>query len=141
MEYQFARKFNTGVFDVEGSFTYASFFDRDGNTFQPEDFVNPAQLPGGKKLRSHVYAKGIFAPNETWTYGFGVQLSSDDNYLKMTVSDSQHQHLVSKTCVRHLEQMMRVSLALLNRMTANCLSLRQRLSSKNIGRIRLLADA
>lgn len=81
MEYQFARKFNTGVFDVEGSFTYASFFDRDGNTFQAEDFVDPAQLPTGRKLRSHVYAKGLFAPNETWTYGFGAQLSTDDNYL------------------------------------------------------------
>ena len=81
MQYQFARKFNTGVFDVEGSFTYASFFDRDGDTFQAEDFVNPAQLPGGKKLRSHIYAKGLFAPNETWTYGFGAQLTTDDNYL------------------------------------------------------------
>lgn len=81
MEYQFARKFNTGTFDVDGSFTYASFFDRDGDTFQAEDFFDPTQLPGGKKLRSHVYAKGLFAPNETWTYGFGVQLSTDDNYL------------------------------------------------------------
>jgi len=81
MEYQFARKFNTGVFDVEGSFTYASFFDRDGNTFQVEDFEKPEQFPAGKKLRSHIYAKGLFAPNETWTYGFGVQLSTDDNYL------------------------------------------------------------
>jgi len=81
MEYQFARKFNTGVFDVEGSFTYSNFFDRRGDVFEAEDFVDPTQLPGGKKLRSHVYAKGLFAPNETWTYGFGAQLSTDDNYL------------------------------------------------------------
>ena len=81
MEYQFARKFNTGTFDVEGSFTYASFFDRQGKTFQPEDFIDPTQAPMGKKLRSHVYAKGLFVPNETWTYGFGAQLSTDDNYL------------------------------------------------------------
>ncbi len=81
IQYQFARKFNTGVFDVDGSFTYASFFDRDGDLFQPEDFVDPSQIPQGRKLRSHIYAKGIFAPNETWTYGFGVQLSTDDNYL------------------------------------------------------------
>ena len=81
MEYQFARKFNTGVFDVDGSFTYASFFDRDGNTFEPADFADPTQAPLGKKLRSHIYAKGLFAPNKTWTYGFGVQLSTDDNYL------------------------------------------------------------
>lgn len=81
MEYQFARRFNTGVFDVEGSFTYASFFDRDGDTFKAEDFADPSQLPQGRKLRSHIYAKGLFAPNETWTYGYGVQLSTDDNYL------------------------------------------------------------
>ena len=81
MEYQFARKFNTGVFDVEGSFTYASFFDRRGDLFDPADFEFPEQVPLGKKLRSHIYAKGLFAPNETWSYGFGVQLSTDDNYL------------------------------------------------------------
>lgn len=79
--YQFARQFNTGTFDVDGSFTYASFFDRDGRTFQPEDFLDPTQAPLGRKLRSHIYAKGLFAPNETWTYGFGAQLSTDDNYL------------------------------------------------------------
>ena len=81
MEYQFARKFNTGTFDVDGSFTYASFFDRDGDTFRPEDFADPTQTPVGRKLRSHIYAKGLFAPNKTWTYGYGAQLSTDDNYL------------------------------------------------------------
>ncbi len=79
--YQFARQFNTGTVDVDGSFTYASFFDRDGNTFKAEDFADPAQLPGGRKLRSHIYAKGLFTPNKTWTYGFGAQLTTDDNYL------------------------------------------------------------
>jgi len=81
LEYQFARKFNTGVFDVTGSVTYASLFDRDGDTFDPAEFLNPEQAPTGKRLRSHIYAKGLFAPNETWNYGFGVQLSTDDNYL------------------------------------------------------------
>ena len=81
LQYQFARKFNTGVVDVDGSFTYASFFDRNGDNFRAEDFLDPAQAPLGKRLRSHIYAKGLFAPNKTWTYGFGVQLSTDDNYL------------------------------------------------------------
>jgi len=81
MQYQFARKFNTGSFDIDGSFAYASFFDRDGNNFRVEDFEDPAEAPLGKRLRSHIYAKGLFVPNETWTYGFGVQLSTDDNYL------------------------------------------------------------
>jgi len=81
MEYQFARKFNTGIVDIKGSFTYSSFFDRDGNRFNPTDFTNPNLAPVGKKLRSHIYARGLFEPNETWTYGFGVQLTTDDNYL------------------------------------------------------------
>jgi len=89
MEYQFARKFNTGVFDVEGSFTYSSFFDRNGDSFAAADFVDPSQAPLGRKLRSHIYAKGLFVPNETWTYGFGVQLSTDDNYLNRYDQDER----------------------------------------------------
>ena len=89
VQYQFARKFNTGVFDVEGSFTYASFFDRNGDTFDAADFVDPSQAPLGRKLRSHIYAKGLFVPNETWTYGFGVQLSTDDNYLNRYDQDER----------------------------------------------------
>jgi len=81
MEYQFARKFNTGIFNVDGSFTYSSFFDRDGDTFDPADFADPTDAPLGRKLRSHINAKGLFTPNKTWTYGFGVQLTTDDNYL------------------------------------------------------------
>jgi len=81
MEYQFARKFNTGIFNVDGSFTYSSFFDRDGDIFEPADFADPTDAPLGRKLRSHINAKGLFAPNKTWTYGFGVQLTTDDNYL------------------------------------------------------------
>ena len=81
LEYNVVRKFNTGFIEAEGSLTYASFFDRDGDVFNPADFVNPADAPTGKRLRSHIYAKGLFNPNETWTYGFGVQLASDDNFL------------------------------------------------------------
>lgn len=81
LEYQAARQFNTGRIDVEGSFTYGSQFDRDGDPFDPAEFVNPADAPGGKKLRSHIYAKGFFEPTDFWDYGFGVQLTTDDNYL------------------------------------------------------------
>ena len=81
IEYKFSRNFNTGVVNVDGSFTYSSFFDRDGNQFDPAEFVDPSQIPIGKKLRSHIYAKGLFNPNKIWTYGFGIQLTTDDNYL------------------------------------------------------------
>jgi len=79
--YKVVRKFNTGSIDIDGSFTYSSFFDRDGNTFDPADFNDPNDAPLGKKLRSHIYAKGLFNPNDIWTYGFGVQLTTDDTYL------------------------------------------------------------
>ena len=81
MKYQFIRKFNTGALSVDGSLTYSSFFDRDGNEFNPDDFQNPSQAPLGKKLRSHTFIKGLFSPSKTWSYGFGLELSSDDDYL------------------------------------------------------------
>ena len=81
MKYQFIRKFYTGALSVDGSLTYASFFDRDGNAFNPNDFQNPSQAPLGNKLRSHTFIKGLFSPNNTWSYGFGLELSSDDDYL------------------------------------------------------------
>ena len=81
LEYQLARKFNTGRIDIEGSFTYGSQFDRDGDRFDPADFADPSDAPGGRKLRSHIYAKGFFEPSDFWDYGFGVQLTTDDNYL------------------------------------------------------------
>ncbi len=82
MEYQFARKFHTGRVDVKGSFTYSSIFDRNGDAFtDPNAFLDPSTAPVGKRWRSHIYADGYFEPNSTWTYGFGVQLSTDDNYL------------------------------------------------------------
>lgn len=83
MEYQFARQFHTGRIEVDGSFTYGSIFDRNGNPFEdPELFRNPDVAPVGKRLRSHIFAKGLFAPTDFWTYGFGVQLTTDDTYLR-----------------------------------------------------------
>ena len=81
MKYQFIRKFNTGALSVDGSFTYSNFFDRNGNAFNPDDFQNPSQAPLGEKLRSHTFIKGLFSPSKTWSYGFGLELSSDDDYL------------------------------------------------------------
>ena len=81
MKYQFTRKFNSGAISADGSFTYSNFFDRNGNEFNPENFRNPSEAPIGEKLRSHTFIKGLFSPNRTWAYGFGLELSSDDDYL------------------------------------------------------------
>ena len=83
IEYQFIRQFHTGRVEVDGSFTYGSIFDRNGNSFDdPNVFTNPNNAPTGKRLRSHIFAKGLFAPSDFWTYGFGIQLTTDDNFLR-----------------------------------------------------------
>jgi len=84
LEYGFTRNFNTGRIDVNGSLTYASVFDRNGNAFDdPSLFANNAEgAPLGRRVRSHFDASGEFNPNETWAYGFGIQLTTDDNFLQ-----------------------------------------------------------
>lgn len=83
LEYQFARQFHTGRIEIDGSFTYGSIFDRNGDPFEdPNLFTDPTTAPVGKRFRSHIFAKGLFAPTDFWTYGFGVQLTTDDNYLR-----------------------------------------------------------
>ncbi len=82
LEYQLARQFHTGRIKLDGSLTYGSVFDRNGNAFDDASlFLNPDTAPIGKDVRGHVNAKGLFAPTDFWTYGFGFQYTSDDNYL------------------------------------------------------------
>ena len=92
LEYQFGRRFATGYIDIEGSFTYGSVFDRNGDPFDdPERFSDTTGAPFGKKLRSHIDAQGLFTPTDFWTYGFGVQLTTDDNYLNRYDLDNVRQ--------------------------------------------------
>lgn len=82
LEYDVARQFHTGRIEVNGSVTYGSIFDRNGNAFDDASaFQDPDTAPIGKKVRAHVNAKGLFAPTDFWTYGFGLQYTSDDTYL------------------------------------------------------------
>jgi len=82
LEIEAARQFHTGRIQLNGSLTYGSIFDRNGNAFDdPSAFVNPDLAPIGKEVRGHLNASGLFTPSSFWTYGFGVQYTSDDNYL------------------------------------------------------------
>lgn len=82
LEYEFARQFHTGRIELEGSLTYGSIFDRSGDVFDdPDQFLDPENAPVGKKARAHIFARGLFTPTNFWTYGFGYQYTSDDNYL------------------------------------------------------------
>lgn len=79
---KYRRKFYSGELNIDGSVTYGSYFDRDGDPFEATDiFSDPTQAPLGKRLRSHLFADGLFDLSETWQWGFGVQGASDDNYL------------------------------------------------------------
>ncbi|MEP3654080.1 MAG: LPS assembly protein LptD [Litorimonas sp.] len=82
LEYEVARQFHTGRIELEGSLTYGSIFDRNGDIFDDASlFTDPDNAPVGKEARAHFNAKGLFAPTNFWTYGFGFQYTSDDNYL------------------------------------------------------------
>ncbi len=69
MKYQFIRKFNTGALSVDGSLTYSSFFDRDGNEFNPDDFQNPFSSTTGKEITlTYFYKRVVFSQQnlELW---------------------------------------------------------------------------
>ncbi|WP_169331833.1 LPS-assembly protein LptD [Robiginitomaculum antarcticum] len=76
------KKFNSGSIEIEGSFTYDSFFDNRGDSFSDADvFLNPDLSLRGERLRSHLFARGEFDLSETWGWGFGVQTATDAFYL------------------------------------------------------------
>ena len=82
LEYDFRRKFYSGEVNIEGSLTYGSVFDNDGDPFDENDvFLDPSLAPLGKRLRSHVFASALFDFNDTWRYGGGFQAASDDLLL------------------------------------------------------------
>jgi len=82
LEIQAARQFHTGRIQLNGSVTYGSIFDRNGNAFDdPSAFTNPDLAPVGKEIRGHLNASGLFSPTDFWSYGFGLQYTSDDNFL------------------------------------------------------------
>jgi len=92
LDVAFARQFHTGRIEVEGSVTYGSIFDNDGNAFNDASlFVDPLNAPVGQDVRGHVFAKGLFKPSDFLTYGFGFQYTSDDNFLNRYDLDGQRQ--------------------------------------------------
>lgn len=82
IEADYRRLFHSGEININGSFTYASPFDNDGNAFtDAAQFTNPDEATIGRRLRSHIFADGLFNFGENWQAGAGVQLASDDLYL------------------------------------------------------------
>ncbi|MBC6403222.1 MAG: LPS-assembly protein LptD [Hyphomonadaceae bacterium] len=81
MGIEFRRKFYSGKLDIDGSLTYASAFDSEGNAFTADDVFDPAnEAPVGERLRFHFSADGQFRISEDWDWGFSARAVSDDLY-------------------------------------------------------------
>lgn len=79
---QYRKKFFSGEFNFEGSFTHSSFFDNEGNTLTDQDFFrDPEESLKSNKWRSHFFTNGQFDINEQWKWGFQAGYATDDNYL------------------------------------------------------------
>jgi len=129
LEYDFARQFHTGRVEAEGSITYGSIFDNNGSAFDDASlFLDPANAPIGKELRAHIFAKGLFTPTNFWTYGFGFQYTSDDNYLtRYSLSDQrQTQGLYEGESGRNTSQAFLVGLDDKTRFTVSAVGFQDR---------------
>ncbi|MBN8606645.1 MAG: LPS-assembly protein LptD [Caulobacterales bacterium] len=66
----YRKRFWSGELSIETTFTQEQLFDSDGDTFGEELF------------RYSAFAEGRFDINEYWTWGFGVESTYDDEYLR-----------------------------------------------------------
>jgi LPS-assembly protein len=66
----YRQRFFSGFVDLKSSFTYEQEFNSDGDKF------------GDDTWRSHIYGRGLFAINQDWKWGFGIEHQSDDLYDK-----------------------------------------------------------
>jgi len=91
LEVDYRRLFHTGEINLNGSITYASAFDRNGDPFLDEYIYRERvdgnlqvsdNTPVGRRLRSHFFADGQFGLAEDWDWGFTAQLASDDLYTR-----------------------------------------------------------
>ena len=77
LELDLRKRFYSGSINFNTSFTNEQDFDSDGELF------------GEEKLRGHIYGSGLFAINNEWKWGFGVEHQSDDLYDRRYDIDGQ----------------------------------------------------
>lgn len=65
----FRRQFYSGYIDFDGSITKEQRFASDGTKF------------GEDKVRGHLFGSGVFAIDEDWSWGFGVERATDFEYI------------------------------------------------------------
>ena len=67
---EYRKRFFSGAIDLDATITNEQDFDGDGETF------------GDESVRSSLFARGRFAVNDYWQWGFGAERVSDDTYLQ-----------------------------------------------------------
>ena len=67
---QYRKRFWSGDLEINGTVTQEQDFDNEGNTF------------GDDTLRSSIFARGEFEINPYWSWGFGAERITDDEYLR-----------------------------------------------------------
>lgn len=67
---EYRRRFWSGQLNIDATFTNEALFDGEGTRF------------GADEWRSSVFADGRFDINNFWTWGFGVERITDDDYLR-----------------------------------------------------------
>ena len=68
--FEYRKRFYSGTLRLDGSFAYDQAFDGNGDKF------------GSKDLRGHLFGSGLFAIDDFWSWGFGVERAADDLYLR-----------------------------------------------------------
>lgn len=70
LEMEYRKRFWSGEFEANFSFTNEREFDSDGERF------------GDREWRGHLFADGRFNITPTWAWGFGIEQVSDDLYTR-----------------------------------------------------------
>src|SRR5262249_23322 len=65
LDLEWGKRFYSGAFDVRAGYTYEQDFDSHGHRF------------GDRTSRSYVLAKGLFAIDQNWRWGFTAERTSD----------------------------------------------------------------
>ncbi len=67
---EFRKRFFSGQFELDTTFTDEQLFDTDGNRF------------GDQRWRGSIFGKGLFQLTDYWKWGFGIERTYDDFYLR-----------------------------------------------------------
>ncbi|MFZ4069569.1 MAG: LPS-assembly protein LptD [Caulobacterales bacterium] len=70
LKFDYRKRFWSGQVSIAGSLTDEQDFGDNGDKF------------GEQSLRGHVFATGLFDINSYWQWGFGLERTSDDLYLR-----------------------------------------------------------